>query len=50
MNSEKISRPFAALLLHETNPHGPRHFHPPTDAEPLFLPPELYDWQKSPVV
>ena len=26
MNAEKISRPFAALPLHETSAHGPRHF------------------------
>ena len=47
---QKCSGHHFRLPLHDWDASGPLHFHPPTDAEPLFLPPELHDWQKSPVV
>ena len=50
MNAEKFLD-LLPLSRYTTRKHmASLHFHPPTDAKPLFHPPELYDWQKSPVV
>jgi len=47
MNAEKISRPFSALPLHETNAHGPTPFLPPNRDGTLHNPTQLHDMGKS---
>ena len=48
MNSEKISRPFAAFPLHETNAHGPPCISTLQQGRnPFSINPSYTTWEKS---